>query len=245
MFLALKRTVLTTSAVRTSALVMMYIILAASIFSPISVSAADSKTDIVTQTLKTEKRVPKVSRASFDKRTGPAAVSATTAADKAEFIRLGGQTRLMNERRTASLLCQISAFFSVDEGDATTPHTVLEGKGLMNCHNDQGFTVEMPVTADLSVEFPHGFQQNGEFALSANSAEFVVSRDISQAQDKFAVRKLSRVPAVLTSNHRVVFRGERHDLVIEINLNSPQHSLQGVKVTGLVLHFDDSAPDFQ
>jgi hypothetical protein len=155
-------------------------------------------------------------------------------------------------RNSTQLVCNISAFFSSDLTDRlvkpatkATP-TRLEGRGLLTCQNDLGFTTEYGVIANLSVELPVSSGEKlttNEFTLSGDTPPFVIPREISQLQDTYSVRSVlpsARGPA---SKPVALFRGRMHNLVIEMNFTSREHDLTNLRVLSLHLRFDESAPD--
>lgn len=145
------------------------------------------------------------------------------------------------EKRTSQLICTLSAFFSVDADQIVGPTTRLDGRGLANCTNDQGFQTEVPIQAEIELSFPTRGPKVGEIAISANSSPFVVPRELSQLQDTYALH-----PATAgLGNPELSFlvRGEHHDLLIELKLISRTATLKGVRLHNLKLTFDESAPD--
>lgn len=145
------------------------------------------------------------------------------------------------ERASSNLTCQMSAFFSFDDSDNVGSILKTEGRGLLSCKNDQGFLTEMPVYADLDARVVQSLANSGELSFSANSSAFVIPREVSQLQDEYAVRPFSwNDPTASTPS--LLFRGDKHDLVIEMKLNSSTQALSRIEITKMNLRFDDSAP---
>lgn len=146
-------------------------------------------------------------------------------------------------RRTSELVCDLSAFFSIDAADRMKPTTKLDGRGLMSCQNEQGFTSEVPILADLEVELPKDAAPEGEVSLSGKSSTFVIPRDIAQLQDTYTPHQITRGPASVADDSQVLLRGRHHDLVIEMALTSQAQAAQKIHVKSMHLRFDDAAPD--
>lgn len=145
------------------------------------------------------------------------------------------------DRASTNLTCQLSAFFSFDGSDNIGDILKTEGRGLLNCKNDQGFSTELPVFADLDAKVVATLANSGELSFSANSSAFVIPREVNQLQDHYDVRPFSwNDPASQTP--ALLFRGDKHDLVIEMKMNSSTQALNRIEITGLTLRFDDSAP---
>ncbi len=145
------------------------------------------------------------------------------------------------ERGSTDLTCQLSSFFSFDGSDNVGATLRTEGRGLLTCKNDQGFTTELPVFADLEARVTQNIANSGELSFSANSSAFIIPREVSQLQDRYDVRPFSwNDPA--SSNPALLFRGDKHDLVIEMKLTSSTQALNRIEITRLNLRFDDSAP---
>jgi hypothetical protein len=171
-------------------------------------------------------------------------------------LRVGGQTRSSLERRASTLTCELSAFFSMDPAEQVGVEVTLDGRGLMTCRNDQGFSTEFPVMADLGVLVPKGTVQTSEFTLSANSESFIIPQDISQLQDTYSIHSataenadratpthLSLAPGAAAFNQPLRLDGKNHELVIELRLTTRSQPISGLRVTTLNIRFDDSAPD--
>lgn len=147
-----------------------------------------------------------------------------------------------SHQSSTRLVCSMSAFFSVESGDAVVPVSDLDGRGLISCTTDQGFSTEYPVLFDLKAELPPGVLKNGEITFSGNSSSFVVPRDIGQIEDSYRIRVLD-LEQRLNKPMTLVLRGKKHDLVIEMKFTSQIANQAPIKVRTLSLHFDDSAPD--
>ncbi|RYZ69120.1 MAG: hypothetical protein EOP05_15310 [Proteobacteria bacterium] len=146
------------------------------------------------------------------------------------------------ERGSTNLICSMSTFFSFDSSDNVGDLIKSEGRGLVNCKNDQGFATEVPVYADLEARVVQTMRNTGELSFSGNSAAFVIPRELGQLQDEYEVRPFSwNDPA--SQNPNVLFRGLQHDLVIEMKLSSSTQALSRIEVTRITLRFDETAPD--
>ncbi len=157
------------------------------------------------------------------------------------------RTSSYDDRRVSSLICTMSSFFSIDPDEIVDSKATFDGRGLLSCRNDQGFTTELPVLVDVSAEFVGSQRAQGEIAVSGNSSPFVIPRDVNQLQDAYVIRS----PAVTTvaatneaNDASLLLRGLRNDLVMELKLNSQASDLKALKITSLRLRFDETAPDF-
>lgn len=170
------------------------------------------------------------------------------------------QNASFSEKRSSELVCTMSLFFSVDPDErllsghtAANASTKLDGRGLMSCKNDQGFTSELPILADLEADLPSSLRVvntiNGEdtvpteVSFSANSSPFVIQREVNQIYDVYSVRTFSWDKAPANGEAALTFRGNRNDLVIGVKIASRSSNLNGLKVKSLRLSFDDQAPD--
>ena len=150
----------------------------------------------------------------------------------------------MRQPRTSDLVCSLSAFFSTDPADRFATHVRLDGRGLVSCRNDQGFSSEFPVVVDVEADVPEGLlKKPGEVSFSGNTAPFVVPREAGQLQDEYEIRPYGWNQKMDPTSPEVLFRGRRHDLVIQMKLTSQTSALAGLNVTKLRLHFDETAPD--
>jgi hypothetical protein len=155
----------------------------------------------------------------------------------------------LGSTKETALICTLSAFFSTDlsphlHSKSKNERLRLEGRGLISCKNDQGFSTELPVLADLEAKFPEPPALESEFSFSGNSSPFVVSGDINKVHDRYHAQSRSWLKKNPTTP-ALLFRGMRHDLVMEMTLTSPLPGLSRLEVTGMRLHFDDSAPDLR
>lgn len=205
---------------------------------PIAVSVADSITGLGTN--------------------GPKSSPSRTAAN----VKIPSETRPIaarSDRRTEEMVCTLSAFFSIDPEDKFQHQATLDGRGLVSCQSSQGFTTELPILADLDVELPRGIPTgSGEITVSANSSAFVVPREMVQLQDRYRVQEDSRArkrghaqapsPRAWgneTSRPTLLLRGKAHDLMIGLELNSPNPLMAELKIREMRLRSDEAAPDFQ
>lgn len=147
-------------------------------------------------------------------------------------------------RASQQLICTISSFFSIDAGEQVSGVLEIEGRGLANCKNDQGFSTDVPISATLSARATRDLTNAGELSFSGNSSSFVVNREIGQLQDTFVVK-----PYVSDVNDKstptVVFEGAHHDLIMEMKFSSTTDAFQKIQVTNLALHFDENAPTLE
>ena len=166
------------------------------------------------------------------------------------------QNASFSEKRTSELVCSMSLFFSVDPDDRLLHNggtTKLDGRGLMSCKNDQGFTSELPILADLEADLPKSLKAvnavegddtvTTEVSFSANSSPFVIQREVSQIYDVYNVRTFSWDKAPVGGEVALTFRGNRNDLVVGMKIASRSSNLTGMKIKSLRLSFDDQAPD--
>jgi hypothetical protein len=166
--------------------------------------------------------------------------------------RTSAPERATQTRRSTNLVCSMNAFFSVDASDHALKKMGkialehIDGRGLLTCQNDQGFTTEYGIVADMDVEFQSG--KTSSFAISAETQPFVIPREVSQIHDVYSIRNAlteSANPLRLPASKPVIlFRGREHDLLFEMNFTSRNQDLSTFKVNRLSLRFDDSAPDF-
>ncbi|MES2855483.1 MAG: hypothetical protein V4692_06460 [Bdellovibrionota bacterium] len=147
-----------------------------------------------------------------------------------------------NDRQPSQLVCSLSMFFSFDADDVVGNVVHIEGRGLTTCKNDQGFSTEAPVFADLDAKID-GQLIPGETAFSANASTFVIPREIGQIADVYETRSFSWNEN--KAEPVAVLRGRKHDLVLELKLNSVTSTIELLNVEGVRIRFDDTAPDFQ
>ena len=178
--------------------------------------------------------------------------------------RIGGRLATLgtDDRRSSELVCTMSLFFSMDRDKTVSAQLAsqkistvaeLDGRGLLSCKNDQGFTTETPVLADLEADLPVLANlsdadtvtdvPSNEVSFSANTEPFVVPREVNQIYDVYTVRDFSWEKPASSGAVSLTFRGGRNDLVIGMKVNSRKSNLTGLKVKSLRLSFDDDAPD--
>jgi hypothetical protein len=166
------------------------------------------------------------------------------------------QNAAFSDSRSSELVCSMSLFFSVDPDDRLLPSggpTKLDGRGLMSCKNELGFTSELPILAELEADLPKALRKvttvNGEdsvpseVSFSANSSSFVIPREVNQIYDIYNVRSFSWDKSPSAGELALTFRGTRNDLVIGMKINSRSSNLSELKVKTIRLSFDDQAPD--
>jgi hypothetical protein len=166
------------------------------------------------------------------------------------------QNASFSDGRSSELVCSMSLFFSVDPDDSLLQNggaTKLDGRGLMSCKNDQGFTSELPILADVEADLPKTLRKvttasgdnsvPSEVSFSANSSSFVIPREVNQIYDVYNVRTFSWDKSPGPGEVSLTFRGTRNDLVVGMKLNSRSANLSELKVKSLRLSFDDQAPD--
>ncbi len=148
----------------------------------------------------------------------------------------------VNQSTERALVCTLSSFFSFDRDDLVGDTVRIGGRGLLECRNDEGFSMEEPIVADLVAKV-RGELPEGEIALSGNSSAFVIPRDQGQLQDLYRSRDFGWTAKMNDKERKLVFRGVANDLVIELNLTSINSPLVELEVESLRLRYDDTAPD--
>lgn len=143
---------------------------------------------------------------------------------------------------TRALVCSMSSFFSFDRNEVIGDTVRIGGRGLLDCKNGEGFTLEEPVVVDLVVKI-RGDIPKGEVALSGNTAAFVIPRDPGQLQDLYHSRDFGWTTKTDDKYRKIVFRGVANDLVIEMNLTSLNSPLFDLDIESLRIRYDDEAPD--
>lgn len=159
-------------------------------------------------------------------------------------LMLGASTARTETTVSKGLVCDASFFFSFDRNEVIGDLVRVNGRGLLACKNDHGFSMEEPVIGDLELQVD-GELPEGEIALSGNTSAFVIPRDSAQLQDLYRTRDFSWTAASMGDDDaKFVFRGVANDLVIEMKLNSNDASVAPMLgVRSLRLYYDDSAPD--
>jgi hypothetical protein len=157
---------------------------------------------------------------------------------------LGGGT----QERVSELVCSMSAFFTINPEEVFRSRAhILDGRGLIVCKNDQGFTTELPVMLEADLLVPDWPTSHGDVAISLNTSPFVVPRETSQLQDVYLTKQFATFGETGGSDThaepQTLMRGLRHDLLIELKLTSKTSSIAGVRLTNLRLKIDDDAPD--
>lgn len=155
---------------------------------------------------------------------------------------LGASTARTETNGPRALVCTVSAFFSFDRDDVIGDTVLIGGRGLLQCRNDEGFTLEEGILTDLELKV-RGPLPEGEIALSGNTSAFVVPRDPGQLQDLYRSRDFGWTKREHDHTRTLVFRGVANDLVIEMTLASRASPLVDLGVESLRIHYDDSAPD--
>ena len=150
--------------------------------------------------------------------------------------------------RVSELVCSMSAFFTIDPEEVFRSRVhILDGRGLINCKNDQGFSTELPVMVEADLTVPETLTSHGDIAISLNTSPFVIPREVSQIQDVYLTKQFASFGETGGSEKhpdpQMLVRGLRHDLLIELKLTSKTSTIAGLKLTNLRLKIDDDAPD--
>lgn len=135
--------------------------------------------------------------------------------------------------------CTLISFFSFDANEEVSDLIHIEGRGLATCRNAQGVSTEIPVDGDLEAIVTAPLANSGDLSFSANSAAFVVPREIGQLQDRFTVKTVVRD---LSGQPTVLLQGAQQGLVIEMKFVSSTQTFRKIEVRALTLHFDETAP---
>jgi hypothetical protein len=144
------------------------------------------------------------------------------------------------------LICTMSVFFSLDPDNgliAKDRKTFVEGRGLLSCKNEFGFTTEVPVVADLKAKLPERRLAEGEFTFSGNTSPFVIHGELNQVKDHYHAREFSWLKEKEADDPALLLRGMRHDLVLEMKLTSNLLGLRDIHFSSMSLKFDEAAPD--
>jgi hypothetical protein len=162
-------------------------------------------------------------------------VPALTDARAKSFL---GGTR---SRATQQMICNVSAFYSIDANEQVSDVIRIEGRGLATCKNDQGFATDVPVSTSMTARAVGNWANAGELSFSANSSSFVVPRELAQMQDSYSIK-----PYASDLNDKftptVLFGGEQHGLIIEMKFSSATQAFQRISIQSMTIHFDESAP---
>jgi hypothetical protein len=139
------------------------------------------------------------------------------------------------------MVCTISSFFSIDANEQVADTIHIEGRGLASCKSEQSETSEIPVFAVIDAKAVGRWANAGEISFSANSATFVIPRELAQIQDKYLVRALGSEVSDRTAPSLLV-EGTQNGIVIEFRLSSSTEALRKLEITAMTLHFDENAP---
>lgn len=148
---------------------------------------------------------------------------------------------LRRQRESSSLICQINSFLTTDRQAPQINRFKFEGRALLTCQNTGGFMTELPLLVDLQAVSPSLLKNPpSEIGLTGVSTSFVIPQDVRQIQDTYRFQSLSGHPN--GTRPKVILRGLKHDLVIELELNSQVASIDDLKIESLRLRFDEQAP---
>lgn len=149
---------------------------------------------------------------------------------------------LKSSRSTrGQMICTVSSFFSFDANDRVKDTVLVEGRGLANCRNDQGYTLEFPVATTFEAVVTGSMVNAGELSFSANTAPFVVSRELSQLQDRFEIRSYSQTASTAGATV-ILLRGTHHDLAMQMKLTTTTGAFENIQLRSLSVRFDENAP---
>ncbi|MEK7358155.1 MAG: hypothetical protein AAB250_17040 [Bdellovibrionota bacterium] len=157
-------------------------------------------------------------------------------------VMLGASTAHTETNESKALVCTASFFFSFDRFEVIGDTARVNGRGLLSCKNDEGFSLEEPVIGDLEVKVKGGLPE-GEIALSGNTSTFVIPREPTQLQDLYRTRDFAWTAKSAGGEQRLVFRGVTNDLVIDMRLTSNNAPNVEFEVETLRLRYDDAAPN--
>lgn len=144
------------------------------------------------------------------------------------------------ERRTTPLICTLSAFFSGDAGNFVPSQMKLEGRGILSCKNDGGFSTELPVEGSIDVDARQAPKEGTEVTISGNSAPFVLTREVNQIQDTYAAREQTSGSSQKDPSY--LLSGNKTDTLIDLKISSKTSPIAMLRVKSMHLKTDESAP---
>ena len=155
-----------------------------------------------------------------------------------------GQTQGRSSKARAieqPLICNISAFYSIDANAQVSDALQIEGRGLATCKNEQGFSTESPISVVISARALGSLTNAGELSLSGNSSSFVIGRELSQMQDRYELKPFAS-DFNDKSSPTLLFVGQEHQVIIEMHFTSATQAVRKLEIVSMAIHFDETAP---
>lgn len=115
----------------------------------------------------------------------------------------------------------------------------LGGKGVASCKNESGFQFNLP--AELAISLNSEEQINVQM-VRASVEPVSVDHDVNKIFDQYTPHvELKQTPPSGISNsseRSIVVKGDKHDVLLQVNLSLPQDARSKVDVSKVSLKFD-------
>jgi hypothetical protein len=119
----------------------------------------------------------------------------------------------------------------------------LIGRGVANCKNQQGFQFNLPAILAISIDSADPIPLH---EIRATLPPISVDRDVNRIFDHYTPHVvLENTPTTSpnpASERSVVVKGDRNEVLLQINLNIPSEFTSRIKVSRADLRFDNEAP---
>ncbi len=155
------------------------------------------------------------------------------------------QEPLVSESLRSSIWsCELSALLTTtDPVQISVAYRNLEGRGLIVCRNQQGFSTELAVTAKMKMKNDPTIKiPTDESYLALSSQNFAVPRDLNHVFDHYQPRIIR--PDVPPGKEGEVVQGRNYGNLIQLGFTGPRAMIKQAANAELQLSYDSSAPNF-
>ena len=122
----------------------------------------------------------------------------------------------------------------------------LSGRGVANCRNEKGFQFNLPAVLAIALNSSQDFPAQ---SLRATLEPISVDSDVNKIFDRYTPHiLLGNTPSVspnVSTARTVVVKGQKNDVLMQINLNVPPLFTSKLNITKVDLRFDNDAPDVE
>ncbi len=118
-------------------------------------------------------------------------------------------------------------------------HANLVGRGVASCKNESGFQFNLPAVMAISL---NSDEQIPLQSLRASVEPVSVDHDVNKIFDLYTPHiELKKTPSAssnISTDRSIVVKGDKNDVLLQINLSLPQEVRSKVEVTKVDLKFD-------
>jgi hypothetical protein len=150
---------------------------------------------------------------------------------------------LIQGARASTWVCEMNVDFPMNESDRNEKYSKINGRGIVSCHNDEGFSTEVPVVAELHWRLNSTNPSlSSEPAVRVKTKPFVIGRDPDQIYDQYLVHMNNGPSAAQDGQSTLLLKGRKNQLIMALTFAGSAEQLKALQVSDMQLSFDDHAP---